>query len=151
MIKSYENQILICSSCSEQISKPVQISHERKSAIQFLGNYDWPASKDLKAPSEDIAVFGYADGWHHNHPEELWDDLRAGVWINLKDLQKSVETIDLRHAKYDYGCCGLDGWRTGPNRLCICGEFVGTEFSDCDTIHAFVPDNEKTKWQNVKS
>jgi len=86
MIMSYEKQILVCSSCSGSISKPVQISHERKSAIEFLGNFDWPASKDLKAPTVGVAVFGYADGWYHNQPEKLWATLRTGVWINLKDI-----------------------------------------------------------------
>lgn len=151
MIVSYEKQRLICSGCSEIISKPVQVSHERKAEIRFLANFDWPASKDLNAPSEGLAIFGYADGWHKNHPKELWAPLLAGVWINLNDIQNSVETIDVKHNSHDYGCCGLNGWMTGPNRLCICGELVGTEFSDCDTIHAFIPDNEKTKWQNVKS
>ncbi len=151
MLLSYEYQILVCLNCSEAVSKPVQVLHERQSSIKFITSLGWSMSDHLKAPKEGVTSFGYADGWHQNHPKALWAPLLTGVWINLKDIKESVETIDLRHAKYDYGCCGLDGWITGPNRLCSCGEFVGTEFSDCETIHAFIPDNEKTKWQNVKS
>lgn len=151
MLRSYENKVLVCLSCSEAVSKPVQISHERRATIKFITSLGWPTLDHLKAPKEGVATFGYADGWHQNHPEELWKPLLTGVWINLKDINDSVETIDLKHNSYEYGCCGLNGWLTDPNRLCKCGETIGTEFSDCDTIHAFIPDNENTKWQNVKS
>jgi hypothetical protein len=32
----------------------------------------------------------------------------------------------------DYGCCGSSGL-SGPNRACVCGSVVGTEWSDCWT------------------
>ena len=32
----------------------------------------------------------------------------------------------------DHGCCGSDGG-DGPNRRCLCGAVLGTEWSDCWT------------------
>ena len=41
----------------------------------------------------------------------------------------------------DPGCCGSDGWH-GPNRACVCGAIVATEWSDCFTQAEvrFLPD-----------
>lgn len=45
-----------------------------------------------------------------------------------------ADTIDgaLKPSGVDNGCCGSDGV-DGPNRSCVCGEVLGTEWSDCWT------------------
>lgn len=39
---------------------------------------------------------------------------------------------NVRPTANDYGCCGSSGL-SGPNRACVCGSVVGTEWSDCWT------------------
>lgn len=44
----------------------------------------------------------------------------------------------------DNGCCGSDGL-DGANRACLCGNVLGTEWSDCWTVHEvrFIPASVK--------
>lgn len=48
---------------------------------------------------------------------------------------------NLKSTGSDHGCCGSSG-TDGPNRACICGNIVGTEWSDCWTQAEirFLPD-----------
>ncbi|RYE90865.1 MAG: hypothetical protein EOO75_09550 [Myxococcales bacterium] len=49
--------------------------------------------------------------------------------MNPADVVRAHLRSTLRN---DHGCCGSDGM-DGPNRKCVCGATVGTEWSDCWT------------------
>ena len=54
---------------------------------------------------------------------------------------EDVVTDCLTSAGVDNGCCGSDGL-DGPNRACLCGSMVATQWSDCWTQSEvrFLPD-----------
>lgn len=52
----------------------------------------------------------------------------GAIAINPDDLVPGT----LRSAGLDNGCCGSDGL-DGPNRACVCGLTVATQWSDCWT------------------
>ena len=69
------------------------------------------------------------------------------IWMNLDDLLGEARYTP--HTGRLSGCCGLsDG--DGPNRICECGNHIGTEFSECDTPRMFVPDPSLTRWEDVE-
>lgn len=141
----YTRQRLTCSKCTAPLSKPVLFSHIRRVDFQC----------ELKeSPSlSGIAKFIYEDRWHKKQPRNLWNLSVLRVWMNRNDILSNVKsTLDLRMlgtAKFQSGCCGINGWLSGPNMACMCKEIVGTEFSDCETFDAFVPDIEVTTWRVV--
>lgn len=69
------------------------------------------------------------DGAERVVGRQVWSE--AGAWsVNPADLLRE----HLRSSGLDAGCCGSDGC-DGPNRSCLCGLVVGTEWSDCWTQH----------------
>lgn len=68
---------------------------------------------------------------------ELEASPAGALAINPADLLPEV----LESCGFDSGCCGSDGM-DGPNRACLCGNLVATEWSDCWTVHEvrFIPD-----------
>lgn len=66
------------------------------------------------------------------------------IWMNLADILH--DKIWSEHPNLLAGCCGPDGMH-GPNRLCRCNAEIGTESSDCWTLHMFVPVPENTEWK----
>lgn len=62
----------------------------------------------------------------------------AGV---VASNREDVLTDSMISAGEDNGCCGSDGG-DGPNRACLCGSMVATQWSDCWTQAEvrFLPD-----------
>jgi len=58
---------------------------------------------------------------------------------------EDILTDSLTSAGADNGCCGSDGC-DGPNRACLCGSIVATQWSDCWTPAEvrFLPDAVST-------
>lgn len=73
-------------------------------------------------------------------------------WIEPDDIVDSLSLIneEREYELEDGFCCAPSGF-FGPNTWCHCGETIGTSCLDCNAPQLFIPDMEKTKWQNVKS
>jgi hypothetical protein len=69
------------------------------------------------------------------------------IWMNLGDLLGEPRYTP--HTDRLSGCCGLSD--TAPNRICQCGEHIGTEQSDCFTPRMFIPDPATTEWNCAAS
>lgn len=52
----------------------------------------------------------------------------GAIAANPQDIVRE----NIGSAGIDNGCCGSSG-SDGPNRACLCGAIVGTEWSDCWT------------------
>jgi len=68
-------------------------------------------------------------------------------YIRTDDMKSEIGNSD--NPRRLNGCCGLDGC-DGPNKICLCGEHVGTEKSDCWTPLVFIPNIETTDWIAIK-
>jgi hypothetical protein len=59
---------------------------------------------------------------------------KGKIIININDLTNSIHHKDSSRLNRCFGLDGMDG----PNRTCINGHEIGTEFSDCWMAHAMV-------------
>lgn len=67
--------------------------------------------------------------------------LKGSIIINIKDLVNSKHHSDKSRLN---GCCGYDGC-DGINRVCLNNHEIGTEFSDCWTLHLVALNPELVK------
>ena len=140
-----KQKILVCKNCETTLTKPLTILVEGEDRFPKL---EWLDEKPLSYRGVCLKrdePYSYCALPHGPKPAL---DFAPCYLIRLDDLLDTVGLTSDPHRLN--GCCGLDGC-DGPNRICECEAFVGTEKSDCWTPMVFIPDNEKTKWQNVKS
>lgn len=138
-------QILVCTECNAQISEALTIIEEGHSDFPDL---IWSDKKPLSV--KGVALLRHKP-YSYNplpHGPKPALDFVPCYLLRLDDIKQSVQVT--RKRGRTNGCCGLDGC-DGPNKVCGCGNFVGTEKSDCWTPRVFIPDNENTKWQKMKS
>ena len=121
-----ERFYLSCANCGRRLTKDVRLGDV----------WEWaPAVDDEKSP--------VAEGVVVRLPKEDASDIRGwnGAVIGRKIFSPagafSVNPLDiflksLVSCGRDAGCCGSSGL-DGPNRACVCGEVLGTEWSDCRT------------------
>jgi len=150
-------QVLLCKLCTKAISKPILIFDEssgyRKGGTGRLR---------LRAPKGsdhgEITLRYEAEqpicpiGTGVNAKTLLYK--REGHPLNFKPqfylaLEDILETV-CNNEHWCAQCCGA-GVSDKPNRSCICGNPVGFELSECFTERVFIPNNETTQWQIVKS
>jgi hypothetical protein len=77
----------------------------------------------IRLEEADIGTISLAD---HSEPHVF--SPAGAVSANPQDIVRE----NVRSAGIDNGCCGSDGM-DGPNRACLCGAILGTEWSDCWT------------------
>lgn len=84
-------------------------------------------SRLVKVEGEDYVPKGY----FHIESQMHLGKTKDYFMINIKDLTNSKN-----HSNYGRlnGCCGLDG-HDGMNKTCINDHEIGTECSDCWTLH----------------
>jgi hypothetical protein len=135
-------RILKCRNCGEDLSLPVTIFDA--DSVEF----HQPAFVD----GEDVMRQGFVFMSRKPYrfcPEGPPDPLEftPQYWMTMKDILENVHLT--KDAKRLNGCCGLDGC-DGPNRVCSCGAYVGTEMNDCWTSYLFVPCPSNTEWSDIK-
>jgi hypothetical protein len=122
-------RVLYCKACGSPLTPVLTIVNEKTPGVSPPGEiaerYPMPPGMAFEWPQA-----------FRRFPE---------VWINLGDMPG--EPLYTPHKKRLNGCCGLDGC-DGPNRVCRCGEHIGTEQSDCWSPRVFVPDAETTAWKD---
>jgi len=116
---------LICAKCQRQLTRSCRIggSHEFRSDAQ---------DRDPVVPSGVIVRWETAANSLVTSPdgsESLRHVSPIGAYsANPEDVIENA----LHSSGADNGCCGSDGL-DGPNRSCVCGRVVATEWSDCWT------------------
>lgn len=136
-------QVLVCRNCGIQLSQPLIIFSEGDDNFPRL---EWLDEKPLSAKGVCLKRDEpYSTSVFSHGPKPALSFVPCYL-IRLDDLKDIVGLTSEAHRLN--GCCGLDGC-DGPNRVCECGNLVGTEKSDCWTPRVFIPNNETTKWQNV--
>ena len=128
--------ILHCAACDAAVSEPVRIELE----------------DELPPVERNRPAFSRGEGWLTNKPvpqSSRSTDSRI-LYANfvLISLESLLENVIDSPTNQLMGCCGRDG-SGGPNRICSCGEHVGTEFSDCWMPWFFEPDPAATYWEVV--
>ncbi|MGE7024575.1 hypothetical protein, partial [Solibacillus cecembensis] len=73
-------------------------------------------------------------GFYLIQEETAYEILKGSIIINIKDLINSNRHSDRSRLN---GCCGLDGC-DGMNGVCLHNHEIGTEFSDCWTLHCVI-------------
>ena len=73
------------------------------------------------------------------------DFIQGHVMVHLDDVRNMKHHPDARRHN---GCCGEDGC-DGPNRVCECGNAVGTLVSDCWTSFYFHFEPDTTRLREV--
>ena len=116
---------IICRSCGRHLTGPCQWGIE--------GNYDHTCVDRMPAVPKGLlirlSVEDAVDATLANGTVERKVYSEAGaVAANPEDIIKD----GLDRAGIDNGCCGSDGI-DGPNRACVCGSMVATQWSDCWT------------------
>jgi len=129
--------VLCCARCGAVLSRPVQIG--------AAPDMPAPALVVGEAPIAAGAAFCSREPLHRRlNGRPRWHlETAPQVWMSLDDLLAAVRIAE--DAARRSGCCGLDGC-DGPNRVCGCGAYVGTEQSDCWMPRLFVPDPVTTRW-----
>lgn len=159
-------QILVCNNCDTLLSKPVEIFDnyiekprakkkyffQKKQSLPNLSEGQIFANvNDILSPICDSGnvVLSHVDfikaiklGCHADFIAPT-----PQYWMNVDDLLEEFELDD--DNVEDQFCCGPSGLY-GLNTLCTCGQHIGTQCLECCSPEAFIPDNEKTRWQNVK-
>ena len=137
-------QVLICKKCEESLSVSLTILKDGEDTFPTI---IW---KDQEPICDQGVVLKSLKAMQVNtdpNGPKPYLDFTPQYWMRLDDLLQSVGNVE--NNKVWSGCCGPSG-DNGPNRKCKCGEPVGSERNDCWTSKVFIPDNEKTKWKNVK-
>ncbi|NSX53750.1 hypothetical protein [Parasulfitobacter algicola] len=133
---------LICRKCKAKLTDPliaITTNTEMEKLCRFaVGEPVTPRGRFLLL-AEDAII---------KHKKMQRETIAANeAWIHLSDLSEKVGLTPL--TKRLSGCCDISGM-DGPNRVCQCGQHVGTQFSDCYEYHAFQPDTKTTKWIETK-
>jgi hypothetical protein len=81
----------------------------------------------IRAPNADILRWRDEDG---RIVRELEASPAGAIAFHPDDVFPDV----LESCGFDSGCCGSDGL-DGPNRACLCGNLLATQWSDCWTVH----------------
>lgn len=127
--------ILRCAACDAAVSDPVSIETD----------------DDLPFAAANEPAFPKGKGWVTMEP--IPQDQRAAcpnllypnyVFMSTESLAEGV--ADTPHKDRLSGCCGPSGL-DGPNRVCVCGNHIGTEQRDCWTAWQFKPDPTATYWE----
>jgi hypothetical protein len=134
-------QVLHCLRCGMPLSRPVRVIAARDASP--------PAMRIGEAPTPPGEAYrSHAPLHRRMNGRARWPlETAPQVWMRLDDLLETVAVT--RDALRATGCCGLDGC-DGPNRVCACGAYVGTEQSDCWTPRVFVPDPAATRWAEAE-
>lgn len=149
-------QVLVCKKCGEDLSKPVIIYREKHGKLKSKkGRVRVPPPDGCDLPT---VVLYYnceeaimPEGCVLETKNILYDRIghplcfKPQFYLTLEDILPTVG----KNKHWAQQCCGA-GISDYPNRQCKCGSAVGFELSECFTEHVFIPDNEKTKWKNVK-
>ena len=131
--------VLVCARCRADLSRPVVLFRSTDPGIVP------PQFHDKKHVMNDGCAFvsDHAYRQSSGNPRDPLD-FTPQIWMTIRDLLPAVQlTTDHRRLS---GCCGLDGC-DGPNRVCTCGAYVGTEMSDCWTSCLFIPAPGATDWR----
>ncbi len=130
--------VLACRICRAFLSNPVRAIVTYPQLLEHCENHAdglGIASGWFLAPSLELRkVFVKETGTQLDVP---------GSFASLGDVSEMVKYTKPRHKLI--GCCGING-DDGPNRACICGAIVGTEFSECFQTQRFEPDMKNTEW-----
>ena len=134
--------ILYCKACRRALTRAVTMVSGRDPGVVP------PELEDMQSPTAGGTVFKSYESYRHalSDPRHLLQYIPQ-VWMNLADLLGEARFTPKLERRF--GCCGLDGC-DGPNRICECGEHIGTESSDCWTPRMFIPDPAATQWQNAE-
>lgn len=150
-------QVLLCRLCAKPISKPILIFDEasgyRKGGKGRLrlrapkgSNYSEVILRyEAEQPISPIGTGINAETLlypNEGHPLNF----KPQFYLTLEDI---LETV-YKNEHWYMQCCGA-GVSGKPNRSCSCGNPVGFELSECFTERVFIPNNETTQWQTVKS
>ena len=129
---------LTCRRCGVVLTKRVQLAPESaRVAGPEMGEAAVPPTQMIELASADVVPVYRADrvvGQKEYSPSGALALNPQDVWLN------QWESIP----EHDNGCCGSDGM-DGPNRRCLCGNILGTQWSDCWTVAEarFLPDAVK--------
>jgi hypothetical protein len=134
--------ILFCKACSRPLSRVVAIVSGDAPGVTP------PALPDQEPIMPRGSAFESHQPWCGKpNDKRVYMSYVPQIWMNLDDLLGEVRYTP--HTGRLSGCCGLsDG--DGPNRICECGNHIGTEFSECYTPRMFVPDPSLTRWEDVE-
>lgn len=130
--------VLYCKACGNPLTPPLTIVDEKTPGVQRLAMRD---EQDIMPPGQAFVsrspwlLSGCGTGHVYKTPQ---------IWMNLGDLLGEPRYTP--HIDRLNGCCGISD--TAPNRICQCGEHIGTEQSDCFTPRMFIPDPATTEWKN---
>lgn len=116
---------LVCRACRRPLTAPLCWTDETNHVVGQDREPSVPAGLAVRLSNESASSIHGPDGQivgvHVFSP--------AGAIATHPD---DVPPEALRSTGVDNGCCGSDG-SDGPNRACLCGAVVGTEWSDCWT------------------
>ncbi|MBI1492838.1 hypothetical protein [Halocynthiibacter styelae] len=135
-------QILMCKTCDAELSYPlttIDTVSEMERLCSFADETPVsPARHFLLMEGEVLAArMKRIPGW----------EPRSNAWLNLEDLRETVGFTP--HTERLMGCCSISSGY-GPNRVCQCGEHVGTQSSDCYEYRMLEPVPTATYWKNTK-
>ena len=125
---------IICRSCGRHLTGPCHWGSETdydRTCVDLTPAV--PKGLLIRLSVEDAVEAVHADGT----VERKVHSEAGAVAANPED----VIVGGLDRAGIDNGCCGSDGL-DGPNRACLCGSMVATQWSDCWTQAEvrFLPD-----------
>lgn len=127
---------LICANCGNTLVRNVTIDSGKDPAITTP---TFPDNANAIASGRAYKSYEPFRKSLSEKPDAL--EYTPQYWMNGEDLADFVVWGGVRN-----GCCGPDGC-DGPNRVCECGTFIGTEMRDCWTSFLFIPDPATTKWE----
>ncbi|MGB3626051.1 MAG: hypothetical protein WA989_09490 [Henriciella sp.] len=127
--------ILHCAVCDAVVSEPVSLEVED----------DLPFRRPLKP------AFPKGEGWVTMEPipQSKWNECRDLLYTNYVFMSTESLAEDVADTPFKdrvRGCCGPSGI-DGPNKVCKCGNHIGTESRDCWTAWEFKVDPTATYWE----
>ena len=134
-------KVLHCRACDAALSRPVSIVTEDHLSASKPG--DW---KDEMPPVEP----GHAIRLDHALQGTFVDGVAVypKVVTFVLNLDDTVGLSNTPNYGRLNGCCGLDGC-DGKNQVCVCGEHVGTRYTDCWQPRMFTADLESAIWKDA--
>lgn len=135
-------EILKCQNCDSDLSYPIR-------AITTVAEMEaictFAVETPVCPPRRYLLIEGevrknrmdFAKGWVP----------QSNAWLNLEDLRDWVGFSPIPGRTQ--GCCDISS-AFGPNRVCQCGEHIGTQSSDCYEYRMFEPLMEATVWKETK-